>query len=259
MAAVELAIDPEKVSERCVDALVSALGAELVSVIAHWSWIHGDFEPSRSDVDLLAVTRQDPRTEDVTRLDAELAEMFARNPEWRDRIEIGAITADAIRDVAYETGTPHQCARLSHGESLHLVPAELHRLLDWDAASRGRTIFGEQGVLPDIPPEAVRRTVLQHLANWPKWIESMDGNEPLSYAVLSVARADAYATTGHPHSKRMGGLWLAARSPEYAPLISRAVSIWYRTGPQQPISQDEARSFVLGHVAERMADFGQKA
>lgn len=253
MAGTGTVIDPDKVSAGCVAALASALGPKLVSVIAHGSWVHGDFDASCSDVDLLAVVRQDPTPVDVARLDAELAGMFARNLSWADRVEIGVITADAVRDVVHGTGIPHQTARLSPGEPLHLVPAELHRLLDWDAASRGRTLFGQEGVLPGIPSDVVRRAVLQHLANWPDWVENVHGEAGLAYAVLSVARADAYATTGALHSKRQGAQWLTSQSPEYAQLLGRAVSIWYRTDEPQPLSRTEVQDFVLTHAAARMA------
>ena len=124
-------IDPDAVITQMIAVLSTALPARLVSVVAFGSCVHGDFEPARSDVDLLAVLSDDPTPRDVTAIGTRLDAVFARHPEWIDRIEAGLVCHEAVRDVL-ETGRSRRLiGRISPGEPLHLVPTERRRLLDW--------------------------------------------------------------------------------------------------------------------------------
>lgn len=71
--------------------------------------------------------------------------------------------AEAVVDMVEGHSVHHDVARISPGEPLHLVDADSRRVLDWDAASRGRMLAGNGNLLPDIPATTVRVVVSRHL------------------------------------------------------------------------------------------------
>ena len=123
-------IDADAVTAEMIAVLSKALSGRLISVVAFGSWVHGDFEPARSDVDLLAVLTGDPTPQDVAAIGALLDAVFERHPEWFDRLEAGLVSREAILDVLHDGRSRHLAGRISPGEQLHLVPPERRRLLD---------------------------------------------------------------------------------------------------------------------------------
>lgn len=242
-------IDPDAVIAEMIAVLSTALFGRLVSLVAFGSGVHGDFEPARSDVDLLAVLRDDPTPQDVTAIGVLLDTVFERHPDWIDRIEAGLVCREAVTDVL-ETGRSRRLVgRISPGEPLHLVPAERRRLLDWEAAARGRTVHGTPEVLPPVSWSVTREVLLDELTSWPSWVQELDGAEPLAYGVLTVSRTIAYALTGTPHSKRAGAQWLRERKPQFRELLDDCEAIWYEMKP----GEGPSRGSVLDFIDEMLA------
>jgi predicted nucleotidyltransferase len=190
---------PEVVADEVLTALGGVLGSALRALVGHGSWVHGDFAPGRSDLDLLAVLDSDPTRGVLDRLAPLLDAIVQRHPGWADRLEVGLVSPNAIEDVLRAPGARHMAGRISPGEPLHLVEADTPRVLDWEAATRGRILYGDDGLLPAVPAPVLRRVLLQHLEGWPTWVEGMTG-EALAYAVLTVCRTAACLTTGVAHS-----------------------------------------------------------
>lgn len=234
-----------------VDAIKGTLAESLRGAIGHGSWIHGDYAPGRSDLDLLFVLSSDPESDLVTRIGPVLAAVTQRHPEWYGRLELGFVTSQAVSDVVDGTGVTHQVARVSPGEPLHLVAADRHRVLDWEAASRGRLLDGGPNLLPVIPADLVHCVVNDHLRNWPMWVQEMTG-DGLAYSVLTVCRAASYLSTRQHLSKRGAARWGVSAIPEWASLIRAALGIWYGPMNHAPLEFSEVESFVE-HVAANWA------
>jgi hypothetical protein len=223
---------PEVVAQGITGALSAGLAGRISSVIGHGSWIHGDFCPGRSDLDLLVVLTTDPDPALIAAVQAILGEVIAAYSEWSDRLEIGFVTPEAVQGVIDGDAAPRFVGRISSGEPLHLVVADRHRLLDWDAARHGTSISGAAPTVavPAVPGQVVREVVREHLRNWPSWLAASEAVGFQAYAVMTVSRAVAYLDTGRRLSKRQGAAWLAARLPAWSPLIEWAVSWWYAEG-----------------------------
>lgn len=245
-------LDPGEVAATLVAVLPRSLGTQLLGVVGFGSWVHGDFEPARSDIDLLAVLHEDPGAPDVERLRVALEDLLREHPGWRDRLEVGLVSPTAVREVVEAGVSARLVGRLSPGEPLHLVPAERRRLLDWDAAGRGRTLHGDDGLLPPVPWPLVRQVLLAELTSWPGWLGEVDGDDALAYAALTVARSAAYARTGTPHSKRAGARWLAAREARWGDLLGAAEEVWYLA--REDASLDRVAVAELVHELARWAE-----
>jgi hypothetical protein len=242
---------PEDVATAIVTALASGLGTALRGVIAHGSWIHGDFAPGRSDLDLLVVLQHDPTPALMRTVEPVLSAVVEANPQWHDRLELGFVTSEAVQGVLADSTTPHQTARISPGESLHLVPASRHQLLDWNAATRGIALYGPSPteLLPTIPAPLVRAVVREHLQNWPTWVEEVDISDPATYgyrayAVLTVSRAAAFLTTGNQLSKRQAARWSIKTYPQWSAWIAWAEAWWYGAGTPNNPPPDDGRTII---------------
>ena len=242
---------PAAVAAAISDRLVAGLGVGRVrAVIGHGSWVHGDFCPGRSDLDLLVVLDQDPRPALLATVQPIVAAVADAHPEWQNRLEVGLVTREAIQGVIDGDTSSRMVGRISPGEPLHLVVADRHRLLDWESARHGRSIQGESPghVIPTIPAQLVREVVLEHLQNWPSWLTESATAGSQAYAVLTVSRAVAYLATGRQLSKRQSAAWLAARLPAWRPLIDWASAWWYADG-----TDDDHPPRSVGPFVEAMA------
>ena len=240
---------PEDVAKAIVTALASELGTSLLGVVGHGSWVHGDFAPGRSDLDLLVVLQRDPSPELMRRVEPILSKVVEANPPWRDRLELGFVTREAVDDVLRESSTPHQSARISPGEPLHLIPATRHQILDWEAATRGVALYGPSPaeILPPIPAPIVRTVVQEHLSSWTTWLEGVEAGDPAAYgseayAVLTVSRAAALLCTGERLSKRQAAHWATTRYPQWDRWIGWAEAWWYDGGSHNDPPPSDGRS-----------------
>jgi predicted nucleotidyltransferase len=247
-------IDPDAVLAEMIAVLSAALSARLLSVVAFGSYVHGDFEPARSDVDLLAVLTDDPTPHDVAAIAALLDAVSRRHPEWVDRIEAGLVCREAVTDVLDTGRSRHLVGRISPGEPLHLVPPERRRLLDWEAAARGRTVYGMPDALPSVPWWVTREVLLEELRSWASWVQDLDGAEPLAYGVLTVSRTIAYASTGTPHSKRAGARWLHEREPRFRGLLDNCEAIWYERTPGEGLDRGAVMDFIDETVPQALRE-----
>jgi RimJ/RimL family protein N-acetyltransferase len=158
----------------------------------------------------------------------------------------------------------HRVGRVSPGEPLHLVTADRHRVLDWDAAHHGVTVHGTPATqaIPSVPRDLLRRVVLEHLRSWPGWLAGSTSPGFHAYAVLTVSRAAAYLGTGDRCSKRQGAVWAATRWPQWRSVTGWAVRWWYEGGSDAdavppgvaPFVSEVAGSALPGRVLEPMQE-----
>lgn len=237
---------PATLAEALTEALTARLGDRVVSVVGHGSWVHGDFCPGRSDLDLVVVLRDEPGPDLVAAVQPLLSELTGTHPRWRDRLELGFVDPDTIRAVLGGDETSRRVGRVSPGEPLQLVAADRHRLLDWDAAHHGRTLYGTPSTeaIPSVPLELLHRVVVEHLRSWPGWLAGVQGPGFPAYAVLTVSRAAAYLGTGDRYSKRRGAGWASTRWPQWRPVIGWAVDWWYEGGSDEDPVPSRVEQFV---------------
>jgi predicted nucleotidyltransferase len=239
---------PEQALTRVAGDISAALGDKLLSLAVHGSWVAGDFDPRRSDLDLLAVLGDEPDEATVARL-ARLHDAFDVDyPEWSGRVEVDYVSAAAVRDVVGGSRTRRRMVRVSPGEPLHLVEATSHYILNWRSAiEHDRVLAGvaPSVVLPAISTGMVRDVVSAHLRQWPEWVADMRTPGAQAYAVLTICRALTTLETGRQVSKRAGASYAAAARPAWSGLVEWAVDWWYAGGSDDgPGRLPEITAFV---------------
>lgn len=214
-------IDPRSLLDRLGRDIGAVLGDRLLGLYVHGSWVLGDFQAERSDVDLLAVVAGDPSGL-LEPLRAMHERLTADHPEWTDRVEVEYASVAAL---ARFRDDPRPMVRISPGEPLHVVPATRHYLLNWYAAREwGATLHGPppEDLIPAIPAAEWAAAVREHLRQWPEWAQEMRGPGPQASAVLTLCRALHSLDTGRQVSKRAAATWAADALPTWRPLITWA-------------------------------------
>ncbi len=251
---------PDMVLSDLREAWREALADRLLGLYLHGSLVAGDFDLGRSDLDLLAVLAGDPDEKLLDVLAGLHADLDRRHPQWAGRIEVEYVSLDAVRAVG---GRDHLIARISPGESLHLLPATTHRVVTWVAVrDHGRTLLGPPAgeVLPAVDPGLVRAALLGHVRDWPAWVLEMTPPGAQSYAVLTLCRAFQRLRNGRQLSKRQAAEQTAAALPGWADLIVWARDWWYDSGHDtDPGRFDEVRAFVNEVSADILAAEQRKA
>ncbi|MEH1029139.1 aminoglycoside adenylyltransferase domain-containing protein [Micromonospora profundi] len=240
---------PEMVLADLRDAWSASLSRTLLGLYLHGSLVAGDFAPDRSDLDLLAVLDSDPDETLLAVLAGLHADLGRRHPQWAGRIEVEYVSLGATRDAALgRASQTHAIARISPGESLHLLPATIHRVVTWSAVrDHGRVLVGPSAValLPAVAPDLVRSALLAHVRDWPIWVTRMTTPGAQSYAVLTLCRALHRLQNGRQLSKRRAADRTIAALPQWDGLITWARDWWYDGGKDTDTGRaDDIHTFV---------------
>jgi len=222
----------------------ASLGKRLLGLYVHGSLVAGDFAPDRSDLDVLAVLAADPDEELLKVLAGLHAALDRRHPEWAGRIEVEYVAAGALHDPE-----GHRIARISPGEALHLLPATTHRRVTWGSVhDSGRALAGPPAavLLPPVDPAVVRAALLDHVRDWPAWVEQMTPPGAQSYSVLTMCRAAQRLLHGRQLSKLQAANRTIETDPQWAALVTWARDWWYAHGEDtDPGRFAEVRAFVV--------------
>ena len=240
--------------EGLVGGLQAALGPDLLGVYLHGSLSMGCFNPQRSDLDLLAVSRS------------------SLSPAARPQL---------ARLLLQRSGVPAAVEfSLLHLASLHPwqhpAPYELHYSEDWRDRTQAHLASGtwpEAGASPRDPDLAAHITLARArgLALWgpppaevfPEvpasdyadsivgdfhWARGLMGVNPV-YFVLNACRVRAFLAEGLLISKQEGGEWgLQHLPPAHAPLIRQALRAY-----RGELAAEHWDSEALQAFAEAMA------
>lgn len=219
------------------------LGPVLIGLYVYGSLLTDDFDPRRSDVDVLALLSRDLTDEELERLRASHAALVRDHPAWNDRVEVEYVSTAALAEYR---DRPRRMGRISPGEPLHFVEANAHYVLNWYLARRGAVLFGPspEEVLPDITAREFVQVVVAHARAWPLWVEDMRSAGAQAYAVLSLCRALYAVRTGEQPSKKRAGLAVRAWHSEWASLIDWALAVRYGEAADASDRLRDVREFV---------------
>ena len=241
---------PEEVLARLAADLVETLGDDLLSVAVHGSWALGDFNPDRSDIDVLVVMATDPTAATQAALHEMHARLAAAFPEWDGRVEVEYVSAVAIAAVVQGTDESHPAISVGGGEPFHEYEVSRRSVLNWAAALQADRPFAGAApstVLPAIERRLVHQVVLEHVRASARWMAEVQhpraGDQ--AYTVLTHCRAAEAVATGRQLSKLAAARAGRSRFPEWSTLIDWARDWWYNGGSDQDEGRaDEMRRFV---------------
>ena len=250
-----------------------ALGDDLLGLYLYGSAATGGFDPSVSDIDLLAVTRRPLAELDLPAIEAAQHEFVEGHTDWRDRIEIVYVASSTM--ASFWSGGP--LAVISPGESFHVTNQAELWLENWYLVREtGIALVGPAA--SDIVPPISLDEFLTGIATYAEEVRarSMATASPRNraYAVLTMCRAYRTIEMGETCSKQEAADWVRERLPEWSGLIDEALACRLSGGTvglSDEMSWREAERFVqtVGEViaklrpvnealaaAERLHEFG---
>ncbi|HEY3290011.1 MAG TPA: aminoglycoside adenylyltransferase domain-containing protein [Anaerolineae bacterium] len=171
----------------------AALGDALVGLYLHGSLAYGDFEPQRSDIDFLVVTKEALASDAIARLKAMHARLTASGMKWASKLEGSYIPAQALR--YYDPADCHHPALRADGSfdiDGHGSEWVIQRYI---IRAKGIAIAGPppQMLIDPVTPEQLRGAAAGILFEW--WEPQLTdhsrvrNSEYQAYAVLTMCRA----------------------------------------------------------------------
>ena len=192
------------------------LGANLRGIYVYGSLAFGCYNPARSDVDLLVVTRR--RMAPETR---RAVSSLLRRLVLVTRLEISFLSRADLEPWRYPTPFDYHFSRDSE---LHDRAAEYFATEIANARAGGVALFGPPpaDVLPPVPDADFLDSIRQDLLWARRHVEERPG-----YAVLNACRVLAYRRERTVISKAQAGDWGLASLPErFHPLIQTAAALY---------------------------------
>lgn len=238
-----------------IDSLVprihEVLRANLVGLYLFGSLVTGDFDPSRSDIDLAAIVAAPLTAAELARLEAMHADIAREHPAWDDRIEVGYLAAADVNPF----DPAATIAIISPGEPFHIRVAEHSWLFNLHVVrEQGITLHGPdpRAVIGPVNPAALAAGLRARMREWRAWtdepIAPMRAGEQ-AYVVLTMCRALYTHTTGAWTSKRQAAEWAVEAEPAWAPLIVQAIA-WREAEPAAPVDVAVSQARMLDFTRE---------
>lgn len=221
--------DFPRVLDTLTAEIIDHLAGSLVGLYLYGSLVAGDFDIERSDIDLLAVTRDLLRPESERTIAHMHNSLARRFPEWQDRLEVGYLPSAVIRDSEGPRGVAH---RISPGEPFGRTTALPHWLIDlYSVQEHGYVLYGPpiSEVLPPISSDRFRDTIQRLVAEWRDWVVGVQEQRHQAYVRLSMFRSLYSYRYARQISKVAAAEWFAGEFPEWRRDAEQAVD-WRQRG-----------------------------
>ncbi len=189
----------------------SVLGAQFIGLYLHGSLAYGDFEPRRSDIDFLVVTKDALPSDAIAALQSMHARLTASGMKWVDVLEGSYIPQQALRQFD-PLDCHHPALRVDGSFDIDGHGSEwiIQRYI---IREKGITLAGPapQTLIDIVTPQQLRDAAAGILFEW--WEPQLTDHSRLisdeyqAYAVLTMCRAlytFEFATVG---SKPVAACW----------------------------------------------------
>lgn len=195
-----------------------------MGLYAYGSVFEPTFDPVRSDVDCIAVTRQALSEDEFQRLNEALGRE-ATDSQWLNRVQLSFLIRDTVL-----SDDPRACL-YQYGE-LKRSGSDGNPIIWMDFFQRGRVLFGSEAesFLPEITPEVFHGSLVREVGYLREELitnpRSKWRDKPMYrvYAALTLCRILYSARTGGLASKAETGTWaLGEVSSRWHPLIQAAL------------------------------------
>jgi predicted nucleotidyltransferase len=188
---------------RLASSLGGVLGATVRSVVLHGSSTLGDFQPGRSDLDLLVVVDRE-----LTEREIESLVGVARDadPSPAGGLDLLVVTATTAADPREHPALELQVGRSRSGHAPDLWP-ELSM-----ARADGRALIGPEPpvVIGEVPFEAVQDNGRHWLRTW---LDRTSDQTNAVHMILTACRIWRFSAEGRHSSKSAAARWALQRDP----------------------------------------------
>jgi len=219
---------PAKLSdllESLATSFPAILGRNLVGIYLYGSFTSAAFNPKRSDIDCIVVTRRDLSNAQFRKLDAWLAQMAELNP-WTARLQIIFLVQNELL-VMNSSGSLYQFGVLQRTGS------DGNPIIWRDFLRSGAVLFGPrpEAFLPEITPEIFLQALRRELGYLREEISEKRTSEwrdvPMyrAYVVLTVCRILYSFNKNAITSKPAAAKWAIKHLPkQWSKIVRQALA-----------------------------------
>ncbi len=227
------------------EGIVKILDNKIIGIYLFGSLTYDDFNPKRSDIDLLVVIKENLSTEDLNQIKSFHFAIEEKHSEWKERIE---------------------CSYTPISMFKHKEPVDLHRpyfgggifypnatygnewlINNYLIYHHGITLLGDdfKTLIDPIDIADVQQASIRDL--FKEWEPKISDHEWLqnshyqSYLVLNLCRILHTVLNGEASSKSISATWVIKQFPEWTNLIQKAKEWEY--GKDMNL-QDETIEFI---------------
>lgn len=236
--------------EQLADSSAAILGAHLVSAILHGSLTMDDFQPGRSDLDLLLVVEHDLTSSEGDALVEAVRSADLGPAGGVDLLVVTRRTAEAPGDHPGRELLVER--RPGAGEELEVEGPDRWVSDLWpelsEARANGRSLLGPEPreVIGEVPADRVRANGVGWLG---AWLDRVDDEQNAVHMVLTACRMWRFEVMGDHTSKTDAAHWALERDPSLT-AVEQALAARVIDDPPR-IAPDEVHRVllrVLGHL-----------
>ena len=233
--------------EILLSSMQKILGEKLVGLYLYGSLVIGDFDPTISDIDLvaaLAFKLDDREFEALHKMHVDFAH---EHQEWDNRIEVCYISLAALQTVKTETSL---VANISPGEPFHTKETIKEWLVRWYVVRETSiTLFGPdpKTIIEPISKAEFIEAIRANTKAWSDWIHDSHSRPSQAYAILTMCRALYTLKFGAQVSKKQAALWAEQQFPEWDWLIQNAL-LWREAWRDENVENDATYPDTLSFV-----------
>ena len=247
--------DRDALTDRFVKCAREILKENLLGVYLHGSAVMGCYRPDKSDLDFLAVVREDMTDADKRAFMDSVIMLDAAGPA--KGIEMSVVTRDVCNPVVYPTPFILHYSRM-HTEWYRRDPEDYIRKMngtDRDLAAHF-TVIRERGkCLYGLPVREVFSKVPEQDYLDALWDDISGAEEEITenpmYLILNLARVLAYLQEKKVLSKKEGGEWGLEKLPEEYRGMIRSALREYTEGAGGQYDAEEAKRYAA-YMLERI-------
>lgn len=227
-----------------IDKISNSLGDSLIGLYLFGSLTYGDFNPTRSDVDLVAVIEKPATVVEINDLEEILALLKEQYPNWANRVEVSYTPKEMFVNIDPPGKRPYFgdgkfWAEAQYGNEWIINNYLLHKyglaLLGPDA----KTLLKEPSI------DQVKKACVKDF--YKEWEPILRNKEWLneahyqSYVVLNLCRILYTVINSDEGSKKLAPSWVITRFPEWANLVQAAEEWKYS---DEFAHQEEVMKFI---------------
>jgi predicted nucleotidyltransferase len=243
--------DINELLEVLLSSMQKILGEKLVGLYLYGSLVIGDFDPTISDIDLVAALASDLDDHEFEVLQKMHDEFTHQHKEWDGRIEVCYVSLAVLQTVKTRTSL---VANISPGEPFHMRETSFEWLVSWYLVRETSiTLFGPapKTIIEPISKDEFLGSIRAHVKAWDEWTYDMHHRNSQAYAILTMCRAMYTLRYGEQVSKKQAAQWAEKEFPEWASLIEQAL-MWREAWRDENVDHEATFQDTLGFV--RFAD-----
>lgn len=239
--------DINELLEVLLSSMQKILGEKLVGLYLYGSLVIGDFDPTVSDIDLVAALASELEDTEFEALQTMHDEFADQHKEWNGRIEVCYVSLAALQAVKTRTSL---VANISPGEPFHTRETSIEWLVSWYLVRETSvTLFGPspKTIIEPISKDEFIDVLRVYTKAWDKWVHDMHDRPSQAYAILTMCRALYTLRNGVQVSKKQAALWAEQEFPEWDWLIQNAI-LWREAWRDEDVDHEETFEDTLGFV-----------